>query len=69
MARPLVALGLDSLMALELRNHLEAEAGLAVPILFLLERRSGDDLVERLAEELGRQDPAGGGEQSEVVRL
>ena len=67
MGRPLVELGLDSLMALELRAQLEADTGGRVPILFLLECRSGDALVERLRD--GGQGRADGGEEREEIRL
>ncbi len=45
---PLVALGLDSLAATELRSALEARAGLTVPLSVLLEGAS----LRRVAEEL-----------------
>ncbi|HEX8272004.1 MAG TPA: non-ribosomal peptide synthase/polyketide synthase, partial [Longimicrobiaceae bacterium] len=47
-AQPLVALGMDSLRAMELKGALEASLGTAVPVSALLD----DTPVERLAEEL-----------------
>ncbi|MET0396796.1 MAG: amino acid adenylation domain-containing protein, partial [Longimicrobiaceae bacterium] len=47
-AQPLVALGLDSLRAMELKGALEASLGAAVPVATLLEDRG----IEELAAEL-----------------
>ena len=48
MDRPLTRLGLDSLMALELRNRVEADTGVALAVVFILQCRSVQQLLERL---------------------
>jgi acyl transferase domain-containing protein/acyl carrier protein len=54
---PLSGLGLDSLMAVELKNRIEADLGIAVPVGELMEAPRLDQLTEylcrRLAEEAG----------------
>ena len=52
MTTPLTRLGLDSLMALELRNRFEADAGVTIAVVFILQCRSGKELLERLDAEL-----------------
>ena len=59
-------LGLDSLMALELRSRVEADTGIAVPMVRLLQGPSVDALAIELAEQAGgsgsgAKDPAVGG--------
>lgn len=49
---PLTRLGLDSLMALELRNRLESDAGVTVGVVFILQCASARQLAERLDQEL-----------------
>jgi hypothetical protein len=50
--RPLNSLGIDSLMAVELRNRIETDLSVGVPIVSFLEGGSLSDLLERLLGEL-----------------
>ncbi len=54
--RPLTMLGIDSLMAVELRNRIDAELGVHVPMVRFLEGPS----ISQLAERIGGQLPASG---------
>jgi len=49
---PLASLGLDSLMAVELKNRVEAELGVHLPIATLLRSPSIGELVDELAAQL-----------------
>jgi phthiocerol/phenolphthiocerol synthesis type-I polyketide synthase C len=50
--RPLNKLGLDSLMAVELRNRVESDLGISVPVVSLLQGPTVIELAERLGREL-----------------
>jgi len=49
--QPLNTLGLDSLMAVEVKNRLEADLGVTVPIVKFLDGPSVRDLARHLAEQ------------------
>ena len=55
---PLRSLGLDSLMALEIRNRLQERAGVTVSLVTLIQGPSIADLAETLVEHLDRVAPA-----------
>ncbi|PRQ08993.1 type I polyketide synthase [Enhygromyxa salina] len=61
--RPMVELGLDSLMGIELRARLEAELGVELPMATLLEGPSihdlADDLLARLSSTPAARQPTG----------
>ena len=50
--RPIDALGLDSLMAIELKNAIEADFGVSLPLASLLRGPTLDQLAERFFHEL-----------------
>lgn len=52
-SQPLSALGMDSLMAVELRNTIEAELGISLPASYLLEGPSIDTLVHKILDIIG----------------
>jgi NAD(P)-dependent dehydrogenase (short-subunit alcohol dehydrogenase family)/acyl carrier protein len=52
MNRPLNSLGIDSLMAVEIRNRIESDLPVRVQISTLLEGSSADDLVRNLLSQL-----------------
>ena len=54
---PLTNLGLDSLMALELKNRLEADLHLTVRMVQLLDGPNVEQLAEWIGDELGTQEP------------
>jgi len=54
--QPLVNLGLDSLIALELRNKLGADLGVEIPIAALLEGSSVEGLASLIVAQLGGTD-------------
>lgn len=56
--RPLSALGFDSLMAVELRNRLETELGVVVPMVQFLQGPSVNDLTTLLVEKWDVQQQA-----------
>ncbi len=51
-SRPMNQMGIDSLMALEIKNRVEPELGVAVPIIKFLEGVSLDDIAVLLAQEM-----------------
>lgn len=55
----LTKLGLDSLMALELRNRVEVDVGLKLPVVALLEGPSTQELARDLAGQLADGESAG----------
>ena len=59
--QPLLDLGMDSLMAVELRNEVERQLGLTLPVSVLLEGASVRSLAERLAADLASGGAAGSG--------
>jgi acyl transferase domain-containing protein len=60
---PLTALGLDSLLALELRNRLEAGLAIVVPATVLFSYPTITALAGELARRIGPDDPPEGAEQ------
>ena len=52
-ATPLSGMGFDSLMAVQLKNGIESELGIVVPMIRLLQGPSVDELVPLLQEGLG----------------
>ena len=51
--RPLTDLGMDSLMAVELKNKIEGDTGVNIPVPFLLESASVADLTRKILEQMG----------------
>ena len=56
--RPLDTLGLDSLMAIELKNGVEADLGDVLPLASLLQGPTLDDLAGRLLDQLAGAGPS-----------
>jgi acyl transferase domain-containing protein/acyl carrier protein len=56
---PIGTLGLDSLMALELRSRVEADTGISVPMVRLLQGPSVDALATELADRCGAASAGG----------
>ena len=53
MTRPLTNLGMDSLMAIEIRNRINVGVGLDLPVVTFLDGISGEGIVKLLQERLG----------------
>ena len=76
---PIGTLGLDSLMALELRSRVEADTGISIPMVRLLQGPSVDALATELADRCGDSssdahasasgDAAGDGEADLLARV
>jgi acyl carrier protein len=56
--QPLNRLGLDSLMAIEMKNRIELDIGVLIPIAWLLQGPSLAQVAERLARRLMAGDDA-----------
>jgi acyl carrier protein len=67
MNRPLNSLGIDSLMAVEMRNRIESDLPVRVQISSLLEGSSADDLVRNILNQL--QPEASGNASPRVARV
>ncbi|MFC7440505.1 amino acid adenylation domain-containing protein [Laceyella putida] len=55
--QPLTQLGLDSMMAVELRNRIEKDLRFTLPMVTFLQGPSLNELIERLDEGLSEQEP------------
>ena len=58
--QPITSMGLDSLMAVELKNQIEEEFGVSVPIVQLLQGPTVDALVTHLLDRIDAGDGASG---------
>ncbi|MEM9365266.1 MAG: amino acid adenylation domain-containing protein [Planctomycetota bacterium] len=56
--QPLNNLGVDSLMAIQLKNRVEAELQLAIPMVAFVQGFSGHQLIEQMLEQLEQESPA-----------
>jgi phthiocerol/phenolphthiocerol synthesis type-I polyketide synthase C len=56
--RPLNTMGIDSLMAVELKNRVEADLGVTLPLIRLIQGPSVADLASLLLEQLGNGEAA-----------
>jgi phthiocerol/phenolphthiocerol synthesis type-I polyketide synthase D len=65
---PLTELGLDSLMAVRIRNTARADFGVEPPVALILQGASLQDLAADLTRQLGLSDPDLGAEAAETVR-
>jgi acyl transferase domain-containing protein/NADPH:quinone reductase-like Zn-dependent oxidoreductase/acyl carrier protein len=57
--KPITALGLDSLMAVELQVRIQRDVGTNIPLMTLLQKQSLTDLSARLAEQLDSRNGRG----------
>ncbi len=64
--RPMESLGLDSLMALELRNRLESSLGTTLPVALVWAYPTVTDLAGAMCERLGYAPPAEAGQTSDT---
>ena len=65
---PLTELGLDSLMAVRIRNTARADFGVEPPVALILQGASLQDLAADLTRQLGLSDPDLGAEAADTVR-
>ncbi|MEV0170178.1 type I polyketide synthase [Streptomyces sp. NPDC050803] len=69
-ARPLVRLGLDSLMAVRIKNAVQRDFGLALPVAVLLQGASVDRLTQEVVRGLpGGTDPADAAADDGTARI
>ncbi|MGW0665908.1 non-ribosomal peptide synthetase/type I polyketide synthase [Streptomyces sp. NPDC002746] len=66
-AAGLTGLGLDSLLAMELRARTQADLGIALPVVALLSGTSVEELAGRLYDGLTERVAAGGAEESDAT--
>jgi acyl carrier protein len=59
MHQPLTSLGIDSLMAVELKNRVETDLELAVPVTALLQGPTLSQLAAIVLDQLAQKAPAG----------
>jgi acyl transferase domain-containing protein len=64
---PLTAFGIDSLMAVELKNRVDRDLGLAVPLVHYLDGSGIGRLAEILLERVAGAAPAGAGEEEQLL--
>jgi acyl transferase domain-containing protein/NADPH:quinone reductase-like Zn-dependent oxidoreductase/SAM-dependent methyltransferase/acyl carrier protein len=57
--KPMTLLGLDSLMAVDLRVRIERDLGVAVPVMNLMQTASVEELSNLVVEQLDRRAPPG----------
>ena len=67
--QPLTALGLDSLMAVELMTLLNVELGVELPVVKLLDDLGVDRLASRVLAELALREPAAGSAPDPTMAL
>jgi phthiocerol/phenolphthiocerol synthesis type-I polyketide synthase D len=66
--KPLTELGLDSLMAVRIRNTARADFGVEPPVALILQGASLQDLAGDVLRQLGLSGPDQGAEEAEIVR-
>jgi len=66
--KPLTELGLDSLMAVRIRNGARADFGVEPPVALILQGASLQDLTIDMMRQLGLSDPEEAQEQADIVR-